>query len=213
VNVQAFMLCLIGIPLRLFLGYFLAVVMFPLLLVQTILNGSFTLSALHPIVFAFAALLSLITVFISCNHPARIAAKISPVEATRYTDVTPGPNKVVKNGYNGAKVEHMAFKIFQKQKKTTITLASVSFGLILFNIVFTFTNSFDVNKSLKQYIHGDFVIASDTYLNITSPYLTPAHKLTHETLEAVSKLDGVIRVAEIYFERTEETQIGFEMPI
>ncbi|GHU79563.1 efflux ABC transporter permease [Clostridia bacterium] len=214
VNVQALALCLVGIPLGLLLGYFLAVVLFPFFLTATTLNGNIGMATPNPIVFAAAALLSLITVFISCNHPARIAGKISPVEATRYAGISSGQKKKTKSGYNGAKVGRMAFaNLFRSRKKTVITLASVSFGLILFNIVFTFTNSFDVNKTLKHYIHGDFLIASDTYLNIASTYLNPAYALTEETLETVSQLDGITNIAEVYYKVTQGYQNEVDTPV
>ena len=200
INIQALLFCLVGIPLGLTLGYFLAARLFRLLLAATTIDGSFAMAAPRFIVFAAAALLSLITVFISCKHPARIAGKISPVEATRYTGVAITQRKNTKNGYNGAKPARMAFaNLFRNRKKTMTAIASVSFGLILFNTVFTFTNSFDVNKILRNYLYGDFLIADESYLDMANPYNTPMYSLTEEVVQKVSAVPGVTDVAKVYF--------------
>ncbi len=41
-----------------------------------------------PIIFIGSAVFAIITVLISCRKPGKIAAKVSPVEATRYVDTT-----------------------------------------------------------------------------------------------------------------------------
>ena len=40
----------------------------------------------NPLIFIGAAIFSLVTVFISTGHPARMAARVSPIEALRYTE-------------------------------------------------------------------------------------------------------------------------------
>ncbi|MEI3362361.1 MAG: hypothetical protein V8R75_07215 [Oscillospiraceae bacterium] len=41
---------------------------------------------MSPLIFLASALFSLITVLLSCRKPGRMAAKVSPVEAVRYTE-------------------------------------------------------------------------------------------------------------------------------
>lgn len=41
---------------------------------------------MNPVIFLGAAVFSLLTVFISIRKPAKIATKVSPIEAVRYTD-------------------------------------------------------------------------------------------------------------------------------
>lgn len=204
VNIQAFIYCLVGIPLGLFLGYFLAVGLFPLLIKMTGIDNDINVRVS---LFAFitAALLSLVTVFISCNHPAKIAGKISPVEATRYTGITSTKNKKTKRGYDGSSVGRMALaNLFRNRKRTIITIASVSIGLILFNIVFTFTNSFDANKMVQSYLCGDFLIADNSYLNMARSY-NPAYTLSNEPIDEIASLDGVIDVATVHYKYYEGT--------
>ena len=144
--------------------------------------------------------MSLVTVFISCNNPARIAGKISPIEATRYVGASYGNGKKVKHGYDRTSIKRMAFvNLFRNRRKTAVAIVSISLALILFNIVFTFAHSFDVNKMLEKYMYGDFLIADESYLNIGNAYMTETHSLTKETLEKVAGLDGVMDVAKVYY--------------
>ncbi|MDR1061026.1 MAG: ABC transporter permease [Clostridiales bacterium] len=205
VNVQALAFCAAGIPLGLLLGYFLAAVLFPLLLGVTALEGGIALSP-GPPAFAAAALLSLATAFASCSHPARIAGKISPVDATRYAgasaaDAAAAQKKTAKRGRGGARIGRMAFaNLLRTRKKTLIALASVSFGLILFNVVFTFMSGFDENKALEMHMHGDFLVADGSYLKMAGFYYSPAHTLSEGTVGAIAALDGVSDVARVYYQ-------------
>ena len=79
---QADRLCLAGIPAGLLLGWLLGMVLVPVLM-GTAEQSSVSAS---PVIFIGSALFSWLTVLISCLRPARIAARISPVEALRMND-------------------------------------------------------------------------------------------------------------------------------
>ena len=86
-------LSLIGIPLGLVLGYLLGHQLVPIL----IATQDFTPTvSVHPLIFVGSALFAYLTVIISCLLPARLAGKVSPVEALRYTDAAPGSRKKEK---------------------------------------------------------------------------------------------------------------------
>ena len=198
VNFQALLLCTVGIPIGLLLGYLMGIVLIPVLL--SFLNIEFMSPPPNPWIFLLAAMLSFLTVLISCHGPAKTAGKISPVEAVRYTGVTTSLRKKMKRGTSGAKIPHMAYSnIFRNKKKSTLVIASISIGLILFNIVYTYVGSFDVNKFLQTYINGDFLIADTDYFNFANGY-SPSNTLTEDTLSEVNKLDGVEKIAKVYYE-------------
>ena len=75
---QAGRICLIGIPLGLLFGWLLGMVLVPSFL--GILEGESTVSA-NPVIFIGSALFAWITVLLSCLRPARLAGKVSPIEA------------------------------------------------------------------------------------------------------------------------------------
>ncbi len=198
VNFQALLLSVIGIPVGLLSGYLLGIGLIPVLL--SFLSIEYMSAPPNPWIFLLAAALALITVLISCHGPAKTAGKISPVEAVRYTGVAAGPKKKTKRGTSGAKVVRMAYSnLFRHKKKASLVIASISIGLILFNMVYTLVGSFDVNKFLQTYICGDFLIADTDYFNMAKAY-SPSYTLTEETLSKIKTLDGVEQIAKVYYE-------------
>ena len=82
---QAWILSAVGIPAGLFLGFILGKLLFPLALGFLDMKGMQISVSFEPWIFVFGALFSLATVYVSCRKPAKIAGRISPVEAVRYT--------------------------------------------------------------------------------------------------------------------------------
>ena len=198
VNFQALLLCAAGIPAGLALGYFLGVALIPVLL--SFLSVEYMSPPPNPWIFLLGAALALVTVMISCHGPAKKAGKVSPVEAVRYTDTAAVSLKKTKRGGRGAKIYRMAWSnLFRSRKKAALVIASLSVGLILFNIVYTYVVSFDINKFLESYINGDFLIADADYFNFARSY-EPSRTLSEDLLSQVGELDGVEEVAKVYYE-------------
>ena len=84
IRTQALLLSLIGIPVGLLLGWLLGGVLTPVITAQ--LNGVTTVVSVSPLLFVGSAIFALVTVLISCRRPGRLAGKVSPVEAVRYTE-------------------------------------------------------------------------------------------------------------------------------
>jgi putative ABC transport system permease protein len=85
---QAVVLAAIGIPVGAAAGYFLGIVITRVTAVN--MDGIVMVSSIDPLIFVGASLFSLITVYLSCGKPRRMAAKISPIEALRYTEQEEG---------------------------------------------------------------------------------------------------------------------------
>ncbi|RCX14354.1 putative ABC transport system permease protein [Anaerobacterium chartisolvens] len=197
VNFQALLLCVVGIPVGLLLGYLLGIVLIPVLL--GFLSIDYMPAPPNPWIFLLGAALALVTVLISCHGPAKKAGKISPVEAVRYTGLAAATAKKTKRGRDGAKISRMAWSnIFRSRKKASLVIASLSVGLILFNVVYTLVGSFDVNKFLQGHINGDFLIADTDYFSFAKPY-TPSYTLGEDLLSDIKELGGVQEVAKVYY--------------
>ncbi len=84
ISMQAFLLSALGIPIGLCLGYGVGVFMTGVVVSQ--LDGIELTYSVSPVIFLGAAAFSFVTVWLSCRKPRRMAAKISPVEAVRYTE-------------------------------------------------------------------------------------------------------------------------------
>ncbi len=198
VNFQALLLCAIGIPVGLLLGYLLGIVLIPVLL--SFINIDYIATPPNPWIFLLGAVIALVTVLVSCYGPAKKAGKVSPVEAVRFTNVAVSPSKKVKRGGGGAKIHRMAWSnVFRSRKKAVLVIASLSVGLILFNVVYTYVNSYDVNKFLQSYINGDFLIADTDYLGRSKSY-TPSYTLKEDLLSEVKELEGVQEIVKVYYE-------------
>lgn len=197
VNFQALLLCAAGIPIGLLFGYLLGIVLIPVLL--GFLSIDYLPASPNPWIFLLGAALALITVLISCHGPAKKAGRVSPVEAVRYTGLAAAPAKKTKRGSGGAQISRLAWSnIFRSRKKALLVIASLSVGLILFNIVYTLVGSFDVNKYLQGHINGDFLLADRDYFSFARPY-TPSYTLSEDLLSDVKELDGVREVAKVYY--------------
>ena len=117
----------------------------------------------NPLIFIGAAIFSLVTVFISTGHPARMAARVSPIEALRYTEGSKARKKG-KHSLSRGRIWRMALSNLGRSKgKTTIIIASLSLAIILLNSVFTITHSFDMDKYLQIFMKPDFIIGNAKY--------------------------------------------------
>lgn len=158
---QALLLSLIGIPLGLLIGYGLGIKLTPVILSR--LNGVMpdAVSA-SPIIFIGSAFFALITVVISCRRPGRMAAKVSPIEAVRYTEGMSN-KKTIRKAQSGASLSKMAWaNLWRSRSKTSITVTSLSLAVLLLNMTVTFTNGFDMDKYLSR-MAADFMVAYASY--------------------------------------------------
>lgn len=160
---QALWLSFAGIPAGLLAGWCVGAVLTPVALSRTILeDGGVTVSGSW-VIFAGATLFSLLTVLLSCAKPGRIAGKVSPVEAVRYTDQSMGGKKK-KRAFRGAKVHQMAFSnLGRSRKKTILVVVSLALSVTLFEEVSLFVGGFDEERYISKKSCADFIVSSIDY--------------------------------------------------
>lgn len=162
---QAFKLSVIGIPIGLIIGFFVGKGMLPLIMNTLQIDNQYSKVPLNPFIFIGAGVFAMMTVFISTGHPAKLAAKVSPIEALRYTEGCKAKKKG-KRSSNGGKIFRMAFfNLGRSTGKTMIIIISLSLAVILLNSVFTITNSFDIDLYLSSFTNADFLIGNAKYFN------------------------------------------------
>jgi len=158
---QALMLCLIGIPIGLLLGFFIGAVLTPVIARSTIFSSSSTVSA-SPVIFIGSTAFSLVTVLLSCAKPGRVAAKVSPVEATKYTENIQIRKK--RRATHGAKVHQMAFgNLGRNKSKTVLVIVSLALSVTLLDILYTFVGGFDMERYLEHNMCSDFLVSGTNY--------------------------------------------------
>lgn len=195
---QALLLSFIGISIGLVLGFVIGNLLMPS--IMSISNYKRAYISFNPIIFIVAAFFSLITVYISCKKPGKIAASVSPVEATKYTEVSKKNGKKVRKSIDGTKVYKMAlYNIQRNRKKTSIVIASMSLSLILLNSVYTFTNSFDMNKYVSRNVVSDFLIGHANFFK--AKFHNNKDVVSERLIETIKNLDYIKDSGRVYFNR------------
>ncbi len=193
---QALMLSAIGIPLGFLLGFTLGYVLTPVVTDITSLKGMDSVSV-NPFIFAISGVFSLITVFISCRKPGRIAAKVSPVEAVRYTEAKTGRKKE-KRAHKVTALSMAAANITRSKAKLAVVAASLSLSVILLNSVVSVVNGFDMELYLENQMSTDFLVS---HYSVLSPMtIEDDYQGVDENVrEEIKTLPGLTGYADIYF--------------
>ena len=162
---QAMFLCIVGIPAGLLLGYGVGASLTPVVMARTSFGAGVSTVSTSPLIFFASALFALITVFLSCSRPGKIASKVSPVEATKYTETVKSKKK--HRTTRGAKVYQMAFaNLGRNKRKTVLVVISLSLSVVLLNLLVTFTGGFDMEKYLAKQTCADFIVSSTDYFRV-----------------------------------------------
>ena len=149
IRTQALLLSLIGIPIGLLLGWLLGGVLTPVITAQ--LNGVTSVVSVSPLLFGGAAAFALVTVLISCRRPGRLAGKVSPVEAVRYTEGRALKQKSGRKG-KGVSLFSMAWaNLGRSRGKTFLTVLSLTLAVVLLTATVTFTSGFDMDKYVSNF--------------------------------------------------------------
>ena len=177
---QAMFLCIVGIPAGLLLGYGVGAALMPVVMARTTFGVAASTVSSSPLIFLASALFALITVLLSCSRPGKIASKVSPVEATKYTEIVKSKKK--QRTTRGAKVYQMAFaNMGRNKRKTILVVISLSLSVVLLNLLVTFTGGFDMEKYLAKQTCGDFIVSSTDYFR----YIRSESYISQEQMEQI----------------------------
>lgn len=173
VRQQAMMLCAEGCPAGLVIGYLAGRVLMPVIMESTSLGTSCVEVSISPVIFAASALFSIVTVFLSCARPARMASKVSPVEAVKYADASHGQHKIGKmrrirkpGAMKSAGLGRMALaNLGRNRLKTLIVILSMALSVVLLSVLCAFVGGFDMEKYLSKQTCADFIVGKTDYFN------------------------------------------------
>ena len=184
VRQQAMMLCAEGCPAGLVIGYLAGRVLMPVIMESTSLGTSCVEVSISPVIFAASALFSIVTVFLSCARPARMASKVSPVEAVKYADASHGQHKIGKmrrigkdaglsgelqesqitGRLKGAGLGRMALANLSRSRlKTLVVILSMALSVVLLSVLCAFVSGFDMEKYLSKQTCADFIVGKTDY--------------------------------------------------
>ncbi len=163
---QAVWLCALGMPAGLLLGFFVGMYLLPVVSTASNLGSEQqTFFSPQPWIFIGAAVFTLMTVLLSEWKPGRIAARVSPLEALRFTDQGKLPKKQ-KRSTDGGKLFRMAFSNLGRNKaRTAIVVCSLSLTVVLMNSVYTVTSSIEKEGFLSKMILCEDIIGNAALWN------------------------------------------------
>ena len=194
---QALALSLAGIPLGLAAGWLVGGQLTPVVIAQ--LDGVVSVVSVDPVIFLLAALFSLVTVFFSCRKPGRVAGRVSPVEAVRYTEGGTGRKTRARRTSGGVSLLSMArANLGRSRGKTAVTITSLALAVVLLNVTATFANSFDMDKYIASFTASDFIVADAGQFQTGGDFFNGEMALPQTLVDEINAQGGIMEGGKIY---------------
>ncbi len=188
---QGLYLSIIGIPIGLIVGVFVGNIMTTAMAsgADGLLYEPKAIKVDYRVYF-LSVIFVLLTVYISVLKPAKIVAKLSPMESLKYTNKKKSI-KVSNKINHDKKVTPLTFAIrnLKSQKSTTLkVIIGIALCPIILNGVYSFANGY-LNE--EEYINAmapsSFIIGSNQYFNYR--FYNGSAELSEESVDFVKDLD------------------------
>ena len=191
---KAIKLSLMGIPIGLLLGWPIGRLLLPAI-VNMLTDDIRVVTTVNPLIFLVAIVFSAITVFISCQKPAILAAKVSPMEALHYIEQTGGKKKQRRSKHISTMMMAKS-NLTRNKKKVMIVTLSFVLSIVLLNSVYTYVTSFDFDKFVADFSLTDFTVSDTTVINNYAPYNTA--NVSQDFISQTESLNGLEDIGNIY---------------
>lgn len=193
IRLQALSLSAVGIPIGLVLGWLIGGQLTPVIVAR--LNGIMPMTSVSPWIFAISAAFALLTVLISCRKPGRMAARVSPVEAVRYTE---GGSEKTRAKARKVSPFTMAWANLGRSKgKTVVTVLSLSLAVVLLTVTVNFAGGFDMDKYVSNFTASDFIVANAGKFQ-TSTSFSDEQALPQSAIDAINAQGGITDSGVVY---------------
>lgn len=115
----------------------------------------------HPLIFLAAILIAVLTIYIGSRKPAKMATRITPIEALGYRSQT-GKKRTYKTG-RGKLLWRMAREqLGRDKKKTAVIITALSICLSFFLCMVTMVQSQGPRTIVSDAMDSDLIISNDT---------------------------------------------------
>ncbi len=189
VRMQAFRLSVIGIPLGIAIGTAVSFAAVPYAL--KMFGGGMNTGTMptdisfDPLIYAVTIIFGIVTVAVSCRKPAKLASRVSPVEALKYSGVSDRIRKKARSSAAGGKIYRMSFRnVFRERKRAVLVFASLFMGTMAFLAVNAFTGSMKLENYVEYYLPNDFTV----YCHSDEP---DALETSERLAEKISGINGI----------------------
>lgn len=193
---QALTFGCIGIPIGVILAGVLSFGIVPVILENAFDSGKSIMDAemfFHPSIFILSIIFSALTVWISCNAPAKVAGKISPIEALRYQNFASTKTKS-RNSTNGGKLHVMAYhNVFRDKKRAFLVFISLFMGITMILGVNGVLGSFKAENYVEKYMDYDFEYTDIQFRQNEQPN-KEIPQFDEQFVEEINQIGGVENV-------------------
>lgn len=193
---QAVTFACIGIPIGVILAGVLSFGIVPVILENAFDSGKSIIDAemfFHPSIFILSIVFSALTVWISCNAPAKVAGKISPIEALRYQNFASTKTKS-RNSTNGGKLHVMAYhNVFRDKKRAFLVFMSLFMGITMILGVNGMIGSMKAENYVKKYMDYNFEYRDVQFEQYEQPN-KEVPQFDEQFVEEIKQIDGVKKV-------------------
>ncbi len=160
VRMQAWRLSAAGIPIGLFCGYLAGLCMAPSLTADAQISAQAgqtteTVVSANPLIFLAAALLTLLTVYLSSLQACKMVKMVSPVEALRLAEGEQTQRKIKKNT-SVTWLGMAAQNVLRNWKKGLIVMLSIALSMVVVNCIVMLVQGYDFDSYRKVFLASDF---------------------------------------------------------
>ena len=152
------------------------------------------------LIIVFSTAFTLLTVFLSVMRPARYAAKVSPIDASRYNEIQ------IKNKYKSEDISLGKLarrQVFSNKFRFISIVLSISLSAVILNSVLTYTGNIDLEKGISDVIVTDYNIASPKYFRYM--YLDSEYGIDKKYIDEIEKHKGYKSGGALYSSGYEHT--------
>lgn len=204
IRMQSLILSVIAIPIGLVIGHFAGMYFLPKFMRLSVGKYADAVGkvSIEPGIYLISALLVFVTVAISCRKPAKTAAGVTPVEAVRF-DVSCNGNVKTKKSSKRPTIAFLAYEnVFKDKKKAILTIMSMTMSCVLFMCVFSFANSFSIEKYVGKTALGDVQLLNKNW-NSNNPEISKDeiidYAIKYDVYQEVKNVEGVKDAYKVYY--------------
>ena len=157
-----------------------------------------TVVSANPLIFLMAALLTLLTVYLSSLQACKMVERVSPVEALRLAEGEQSQRKIKKNTsvtWWGMAVQN----VFRNWKKGLIVMLSIALSMVVVNCIVMLAQGYDMDSYKKVFLASDFQLDQMT----GSLSNTNFNGITPEIQEILNECPDSAQTGYVYY--SEET--------
>ena len=146
------------------------------------------------LIIVFSTAFTLLTVFLSVMRPARYAAKVSPIDASRYNETT------IKKKYKSDNISLGKLarrQVFSNKFRFISIILSMSLSAVILNSVLTYTGNIDLEKGISDVIVTGYNIASPKYFRYM--YLGSEEGIDKKFIDEIENQKGFKAGGALYY--------------